>query len=191
MIYIDIDGPPIAWKRAGHRSVRSGNKNLAIIYDKQKREKEMVRWQMRSQFKEAILSVPLLVDIIFRMPIPKTTSGKMKTQMLNGAVHHFHKPDCDNLAKFYLDCMNELVYKDDGQIYDLHVKKTYSLVPSTLIRIRPIVMNINEKEIEEIDELYRDEDNLRDDGQRELPRSSSNKERIVPIGGKDPDNQPV
>ena len=111
--------------------------------------------------------------------------------MINGVVHHFHKPDCDNLAKFYMDCMNNLVYRDDSQICDLRVKKVYSMVPSTLIRIRPIVMNINKDEIDSLDELYRDEDNLRDDGQRELPRSNSDKERIVPIGGKDPDNQPV
>jgi hypothetical protein len=65
------------------------------------------------------------------------------------------------------------------------------MVPSTLIRIRPLVMNINNDEIEQIDELYKDEDNLRDDGQRELPRSNSDKERIVPIGGADPDNQPL
>ena len=191
MIYIEVDGPPIAWKRAGHRSVRSGDKNLAIIYDRQKREKEMVKWQMKSQFKDPILTTPLLVDMVFRMAIPKSTSAKLRTQMLNGMVYHFKKPDCDNMAKFYLDCMNELIYKDDAQICDLHVKKIYSMVPSVLIRIRPYTMNISKEEIDSIEELDDDEYYYRKDGRGELPRNHPDKERIVPIGGEDPPNETV
>ncbi|MGD0510556.1 MAG: RusA family crossover junction endodeoxyribonuclease [Candidatus Micrarchaeaceae archaeon] len=191
MIYIDIDGPPIAWKRPGHRSIRQKDKNIAIIYDRQKREKEMVRWQMRSQFKDPILTTPLLVDIVFRMTIPKQTSGKLRTQMLNGVVFHFKRPDCDNLAGFYLDCMNELVYKDDAQICDLHVRKIYSLVPSTLIRIRPYTMNITKEEIDSIEELDDYEDNFREDGRGKLPRNSSEQARIIPIRGEDPPLEPV
>jgi len=191
MIYIEVDGPPIAWKRAGHRSVRSGDKNLAIIYDRQKREKEMVKWQMKSQFKDPILTTPLLVDMVFRMAIPKSTSAKLRTQMLNGMVYHFKKPDCDNMAKFYLDCMNELIYKDDAQICDLHVKKIYSMAPSVLIRIRPYTMNISKEEIDSIEELDDDEYYYRKDGRGELPRNHPDKERIVPIGGEDPPNETV
>ena len=40
MIDIQIDGPPIAWKRPGHRSFKRQDKNEVIIYDRQKKEKE-------------------------------------------------------------------------------------------------------------------------------------------------------
>jgi Holliday junction resolvase RusA-like endonuclease len=36
------------------------------------------------------------------------------------------KPDLDNLVKLVCDVMNKLVYWDDAQIIDLHVKKRYS-----------------------------------------------------------------
>jgi Holliday junction resolvase RusA-like endonuclease len=36
------------------------------------------------------------------------------------------KPDIDNIAKTYLDAMNGVIFKDDTQVIDLHVKKLYS-----------------------------------------------------------------
>jgi Holliday junction resolvase RusA-like endonuclease len=191
MIDIEIDGLPIPWKRPGHRSIRSGDKNIAIIYDRQKKEKEMIQWQLRSQYKNEPVLCPLLLDVVFRFPVPKAASAKLRTQMLNGMVHHYHKPDCDNLVGFYQDCMNGIVYKDDAQICDLHVRKIYALYPSTLIRIRPFEFNINKEEIETIEDLYKDENNLRDTGQRELSGNRPNEERIIPIGGGGADNQPV
>jgi hypothetical protein len=125
------------------------------------------------------------------MAIPKSTSAKMRTQMLNGVVYHFKRPDCDNLAGFYLDCMNEVIFNDDAQICDLHVRKIYSLVPSTLIRIRPYTMNISKEEIDSIEELPADEYNFREDGRGKLPRNSSQQTRIIPIGGENAPVEPV
>jgi Holliday junction resolvase RusA-like endonuclease len=38
------------------------------------------------------------------------------------------KPDIDNIAKTYLDAMNGVIFVDDTQVIDLHVKKLYSVV---------------------------------------------------------------
>jgi Holliday junction resolvase RusA-like endonuclease len=46
-----------------------------------------------------------------------------------------NKKDVDNLAKFYMDVMNKLVYNDDNQIYSLLSEKYYSLNTRTEIQL--------------------------------------------------------
>ena len=191
MIEIEIDGEPISWQRPAHRSFRSNDKNITVVYDKQKHDKEMVRWQIKGQMKEEILTVPLLIDLTFRMPIPQATSKKVREQMKQGEVHHMRRPDIDNLSKFYLDCMNELVFADDAQICTLYARKVYSSYPSTLIRIRPYTKNIYQDEIDKRKEMEEDESNTREDGRRELHRSNSDEKRIDLFGGQKDNHQPV
>jgi Holliday junction resolvase RusA-like endonuclease len=45
------------------------------------------------------------------------------------------KPDIDNIAKYYLDAMNDVVYFDDAQIVALNVVKKYSLKPNVRIEL--------------------------------------------------------
>ena len=167
MIKIQLEGNPIAWARPG--IVRTKKTN--IVYDRQRKEKEQVRWQMRGQIPEEMLTVPLKVVLIFRMPIPKSTSGVMRREMVNGVFHHSKKPDIDNLSKFILDTMNGFVYKDDSQISSLSADKIYSDNPGTLIHITPLSRN-NHEEKEEVDDAY----NFRDDGQGDILRSCLDKE---------------
>ena len=82
--------------------------------------------------------MPLALDIIFFMPIPKSLSSIKKRQRENGLIAHICKPDLDNLEKFVLDCLNGLVFKDDAQICEMRAKKIYSSKPGTLIRIIPL-----------------------------------------------------
>ena len=58
--------------------------------------------------------------------------------MLTGRISHMKKPDIDNLQKFVLDCLNEIVIRDDSQVVEIRARKVYSMKPGTLIRIRPI-----------------------------------------------------
>jgi Holliday junction resolvase RusA-like endonuclease len=191
MIDIEIDGPPIAWQRPGHKMLRNGEKNVSIIYDKQKKQKEGVKWQMMAQFREEKLTVPLLIDITFRMPIPKGASGALRTQMINGIFHHMKKPDVDNLTKFVLDCMNDLIFVDDSQICTLYCRKVFSSQPSTLIRIKPFTRNDLQKEADQIKELEEDEYNLRNPGWGENNRSCVDKKRYVFNTGEDDRLKPV
>jgi Holliday junction resolvase RusA-like endonuclease len=172
MIFLEVDGPPIPWKRPGHKMMTVEGKKITVVYDRQKKEKEMVRWQLRSQFKNEIYTVPLLVDITFRMPVPKSVSSPIRTQMLNDMIHHFKRPDVDNLAKFILDCMNNLIFEDDAQISTLYLRKVYCLSPSTMIRIKPFELNIKKDELDEIKELEEDEYYSRDRGWGDVHRDS-------------------
>ncbi len=134
MIAFEIFGDPIPWARPGF--FHKGKK--LVGYDTQAKLKEGYKWQMKSQFRDAPLNGPLLVDISFFMPIPKATSGIKRKQMVNGIIYHIKKPDVDNLTKFVLDCLNGLIIVDDSQVTEIRAKKIYSAQPGTSIRIHPL-----------------------------------------------------
>lgn len=134
MISLDLYGDPVPQARA--RTVRRGGKS--ITYDPNCKLKEGYKWQIRSQYREEPLTVPVAIDVLFMMPIPKTTSKTKTAAMINGTIHHMKRPDLDNLEKFLLDVLNEVVLKDDAQIVEMHARKVYSSKPGTYVRIIPI-----------------------------------------------------
>ena len=183
MLTLEIKGRPIPWKRPGVRTFNLKEENKTIVYDRQKKEKWLVRGQMNDQFRRPIFTTPLLVGIIFSMAIPKSTSKIMREQMLEGKIiHHMKKPDIDNLTKFVLDCMNQLVFVDDAQICTLYARKIYAISPGTEIKIKPYTMSDDQelfnKETNEIEEEFEDEDIIRGDRRGELHRISNNSKRI-------------
>ena len=50
---------------------------------------------------------------------------------------HIYRPDVDNLIKFIGDALNEVLWIDDALIYEIHVRKIYSLTPKTRICVEP------------------------------------------------------
>ena len=72
------------------------------------------------------LKTPLSVFLYVRLPIPQSYSKKRREACLNGSELPCKKPDIDNIAKTYLDAMNGIIFVDDTQVIDLHVKKLYA-----------------------------------------------------------------
>lgn len=134
MISIELYGDPVPQMRP--RFVKRGN--FSSVYDPQAKLKEGHRWQIRSLYRDPPLNTPLAIDLVFFMPIPKSTSGIKKRQMANGIIAHTKKPDLDNCIKFILDCLNKLAFNDDSQICEIRAKKIYSSKPGTLIRMIPL-----------------------------------------------------
>lgn len=66
--------------------------------------------------------IKVYIDAYFS--IPKSYSDSKKFLMENAPCTK--KPDCDNIAKSILDSLNGIAYKDDSQIYEIHVTKRYS-----------------------------------------------------------------
>jgi Holliday junction resolvase RusA-like endonuclease len=175
MLQLEVAGAPIPWMRPGHRTLTIKDESKTIVYDRQKKEKELARWQLAGQFRRPIFTTPLLVDLTFHMTIPQSATKKLRTQMLNGTYQHMHRPDIDNLVKFILDVMNEVVFADDAQIHALYARKVYSLNPCTLIRIKPSEVLREEKQI--ITEIT-DEDTTRECRGTKLHRVNHLAERI-------------
>lgn len=48
---------------------------------------------------------------------------------------HIYKPDTDNLAKFVMDALNGVYYKDDSQVYQLTVLKRYGEEDSVRVQL--------------------------------------------------------
>jgi len=134
MISLELFGSPVPQQRP--RFARQGK--FTNCYDPLEKIKEGCKWQLKSQYREDPLEIPLSLDIIFFMPIPNSLSSIKKRQMTNGLIGHIKKPDLDNLQKFALDCLNKLVFKDDSQVCEIRAKKIYSNNPRTLIRIFPL-----------------------------------------------------
>jgi Holliday junction resolvase RusA-like endonuclease len=130
-IIIPILGDPIAWQRPANRLMYK----RVITWDKQVKEKEQVRWQMRAHWDKDPITAPVRVDITFKMAIPKYVSRKTREQMLLGRIHHMKVPDIDNMSKFYLDCLSGVVFSDDRQVWSLNARKVYSEDPCVIISI--------------------------------------------------------
>lgn len=77
------------------------------------------------------LEGPLCVDLVFYMPIPKSTP---KGKCLENTPHT-KRPDADNLGKLVLDALNGVAWLDDSQVFEIHIKKLYSENPRTEVKI--------------------------------------------------------
>jgi Holliday junction resolvase RusA-like endonuclease len=75
-----------------------------------------------------LLETPVTVAIHITVPIPKSYSIKRIKACLSGSERPIKKPDIDNIAKCFLDAMNEVIYLDDTQVLTLHITKVYGTV---------------------------------------------------------------
>jgi len=72
------------------------------------------------------LKTPVSVFLHVRLPIPQSYPKKRREACLNGSEMPCKKPDIDNIAKTHLDAMNGVIFVDDTQVIELHVKKLYA-----------------------------------------------------------------
>lgn len=146
MVELVIEGKPLSWLAPIHSRNR--------CFDLRAKEKNQVRWQIRSQYKDPPVSGCVQIDFSFFFPVPKSVSSIRKKEML---AHHLLpgvKPDTTNLQKFYEDCLKEIVIADDKWVTDTRSRKRYSLYPRVVIRV--ISMNLKwEDRLKEIDEMER------------------------------------
>ena len=74
------------------------------------------------------LETPITACFYITMPVPASYSKKAREACLSGETRPTKKPDVDNILKAFLDAMNGIVYLDDCQVVDLHVKKVYGSI---------------------------------------------------------------
>ena len=77
---------------------------------------------------------PIVVDVIAKMPIPKSTSKKKRLEML-AREKMLKKPDIDNIVKAVLDGLSGLSFPDDDQVWKIYAYKIYAEEPSTTVLI--------------------------------------------------------
>lgn len=98
------------------------------VFDPIREKKLWWKSIIAQQFTE-MLECPVQIEFIFYLKIPKSFSKKKRQQIIDGNIQHISKPDIDNLIIGMLNCMTDVVYKDDNQVYKLISEKKYSNNP--------------------------------------------------------------
>lgn len=124
-------------------------KNKPQLYDDQAKQAAAVRHQIRQALECVFASGPemalelhriaqaesLRVDWYFHMPVARSDPTGARNAKLWNLSPAAIKPDVDNLIKFYADCANGIVWKDDCMIVEGYYKKVFSETPRTEIEI--------------------------------------------------------
>lgn len=90
---------------------------------------------------------PLAMKIVALFEIPKSFTKKQRADIENGLLYPTKKPDADNIAKVVCDALNDVAYKDDTQIIDLHILKFYAKDrPKVIVEIKRYEQNEQQAE---------------------------------------------
>lgn len=146
---ITIPGDPIALNRP--RFYKRGFNIIA--YDGQKDEKSYVSRLMALNFNQKPLELHCHVSIEFLISLPVSASLEDNRLRSWGLIQPSQK-DIDNLIKFYLDCGNEILWKDDRLISKITAEKKFSKNPCTIISIDEITNNIMGKKSEKVFRIF-------------------------------------
>lgn len=134
-----IPGPPQG--KARPRVVRAKNgASMTYTPDKTVAYEELVRLRFKAAAQGFRFSdgVQLAMQITAYYPVPKSTSKRVRAEMIAGTIRPTKKPDCDNVIKIICDALNELAYKDDAQITLIQMAKYYAEVPRTVVKIMEV-----------------------------------------------------
>jgi len=136
-IVFTVFGQPSSQARA--RYFRRGN--FSGMYDPSKKDKNTFAIIVQKYAPKQPITEAISLEVIFYMLRPKSHygTGKNSSQLKKTAPqNHSSKPDIDNLTKFVIDAMNTIFFKDDSLISQLNVKKIYSDIPRTEVKIKKL-----------------------------------------------------
>jgi Holliday junction resolvase RusA-like endonuclease len=121
-----INIPPIPWQRI----VRNGNR----LYDTDAKERVSFALYLEHQHNEEPLFLkPVHLDVIFYMPYPRVKKQREKH------IYHTNLPHLENLYKFLVQSLKDVVIPDDRVICSLSAKKVYDNEPRTEFIITEVV----------------------------------------------------
>ena len=107
----------IAQKR--HRFARG------FVYDPSAKDKKIAYKEIKEQFTGEPYTDALRITFTFNIKRPKSHWNKYSLKP-SAPIYHTKRHDIDNYVKFYMDCMNKVVYLDDSQVIELSAKKIYN-----------------------------------------------------------------
>ncbi len=128
--------PGAAIPKARARVVKVKGRTMAFTPEKTVNFESLVSWTAKQAMEGKDMWMgPVKATIEVILPIPTSWSGKRKMEAAADHIAPTKKPDADNIQKALFDAMNEIVFKDDSQVVDIHCWKRYGLTPETRIRI--------------------------------------------------------
>jgi Holliday junction resolvase RusA-like endonuclease len=134
MIMFIVYGEPVGKGRP--RFAKRGNFVSTYTPQKTKTYEDEIRMMASAAMGSSEpLDTPVTVAIYIRVGIPASYSKQKRKDALAGTIKPTKKPDLDNIAKAFLDAMNEIVYLDDKQVVGLHVTKVYAETPAVEVMV--------------------------------------------------------
>lgn len=135
MVMFTVYGEPVGKGRP--RFARRGNFVSTYTPQKTKSYEDEIRMMAKAAMGASEpLETPVTVAIYIRVGIPASFSKQKRKDALSGIMKPTKKPDLDNVAKCFLDSMNEIVYLDDKQVVNLHVTKIYAETPAVEVMVK-------------------------------------------------------
>jgi Holliday junction resolvase RusA-like endonuclease len=111
---------PVAQPRQKHALIGGRVRNYMPTKHPVNAFKAAVQLAASQVYSGAPITFPLSLTLVFVFPRPSNRIWKTKTMPREPKAS---KPDCDNLAKSFLDGLNGLLYVDDSQVVQLFVSK--------------------------------------------------------------------
>ena len=134
MVMYTVYGEPVGKGRP--RFARRGAFTHAYTPEKTKTYEDEIRMMARAAMGSSEpLDTPVTVAIYIRVGIPASFSKQKRKDALEGILKPTKKPDIDNIAKCFLDGMNDIVYFDDKQVVNLHITKVYAETPAVEVMV--------------------------------------------------------
>jgi len=135
MVTYQVEGNPVGKGRP--KFARRGNFVSTYTPTKTRDYEDLIKDAARKAMgSNELLETPVTVAIYITVPIPQSYSKKRTEACLSGSERPIKKPDIDNVAKCFLDAMNEIVYKDDTQVLTLHIAKVYGTVGMVEVMVK-------------------------------------------------------
>lgn len=136
MIQFTVYGEPVAQGRPRF-STQGG---FVKVYDpaKSKDFKKYVKLVASEYRPASLLEGPLQLFVRVYKPTLKSFSKKKKVAAEHGELRPTTKPDVDNYVKGIKDACNQIIWKDDSQVVELHVSKWYSESPRVEVLVKPL-----------------------------------------------------
>lgn len=135
MVTYIVYGEPVGKGRP--RFAKRGNFVSTYTPQKTKTYEDEIRMMAKAAMGASEpLDTPMTVAIYIRVGIPASYSKQKRKDALSGVLRPTKKPDLDNIAKCFLDGMNDIVYLDDKQVVNLHVTKVYAETPAVEVMVK-------------------------------------------------------
>ena len=127
-VEIVVYGDPVPQGRPRFSTV--GGYPRAVDPQKSRNYKQLVRFWVTQRLKKIEGWKPfenaVIAELNFYLPIPISWTKKKRIEAANGVIRPISKFDADNLYKSVTDACTGLLWKDDGQITDVTIRKRYT-----------------------------------------------------------------